>query len=512
MDNWTSGYVADIGYTFGYYSELNPARIKLAMLYAGVEPPDIKNACELGFGQGISANLHSASNSSIAWYGTDFNPSQAGFAQGLAKASGANVHLFDQAFADFCSRDDLPDFDYIGLHGIWSWISDENRQIIVDFIARKLAVGGVLYISYNTLPGWSTAAPLRHLLTQYSETMSGSGHGIINRIEASLSFTEELIASEPIYTIANPNIPERFNQIKVQNKNYLAHEYFNRDWLPMYYADMDRWLSPAKVTFACSANPIDFVESINLAPEQQKLLASITDIDFKQTVRDFCVNQQFRKDYWIKGRIPLSPLRQHELMMELRIILTTPRSDVLLKVSGARGEAMLNEQIYSTILDLLADHRIHVVGDLEKTLAAKGVQYPVLLEALVLLAGMGHVSTVQDDGTIESSVNASQKLNQEIILKSRSVADLSHLASPVLGGGIFVPRFQQLFIMAIKHGIEAPEEWSVFVWNILKAQNQAIIKDGKVLATPEENLAELNEQANTFYQKQLPILKGLGIV
>jgi len=44
----------------------------------------------------------------------------------------------------------LPDFDYIGLHGIWSWISDENRQVIVDFIRKKLKVGGVLYISYNT--------------------------------------------------------------------------------------------------------------------------------------------------------------------------------------------------------------------------------------------------------------------------------------------------------------------------------------------------------------------------
>ena len=26
MTDWTAGYVADIGYTYGYYTELNPLR------------------------------------------------------------------------------------------------------------------------------------------------------------------------------------------------------------------------------------------------------------------------------------------------------------------------------------------------------------------------------------------------------------------------------------------------------------------------------------------------------
>ena len=65
----------------------------------------------------------------------------------LALAEAEKAFTFDDAFADFCQRDDLPEFDYIGLHGIWSWISDDNRKIFVDFNRRKLAVGGVLYNS-----------------------------------------------------------------------------------------------------------------------------------------------------------------------------------------------------------------------------------------------------------------------------------------------------------------------------------------------------------------------------
>ena len=51
MTDWTSGYVADIDYTFGYYPELNPLRVQLAFLFQGLAYPEFSNACELGFGQ-----------------------------------------------------------------------------------------------------------------------------------------------------------------------------------------------------------------------------------------------------------------------------------------------------------------------------------------------------------------------------------------------------------------------------------------------------------------------------
>jgi len=50
MSDWTSGYVADIDYTYGYYTELNPLRVKLAFLNSGLVSPEIGSACELGFG------------------------------------------------------------------------------------------------------------------------------------------------------------------------------------------------------------------------------------------------------------------------------------------------------------------------------------------------------------------------------------------------------------------------------------------------------------------------------
>jgi D-lyxose ketol-isomerase len=96
-------------------------------------------------------------------------------------------------------------------------------------------------------------------------------------------------------------------------------------------------------------------------------------------------------------------------------------------------------------------------------------------------------------------------------MKARCSNEITHLASPVTGGGVSVPRFQQLFILSIQQGKKKPEEWASDVWQILTIQRQKIVKEGKTLETIEENLAEIKEQAILFAEKKLPILKALQI-
>ena len=308
MSDWTAGYTADINYTFGYYPEMNPLRSRLAFAHAGVVSPQFGTACELGFGQGVSVAIHAAA-SGTEWHGTDFNPAQAGFAQELAQAAGSGAKLRDEAFADFVHRADLPDFDFIGLHGIYSWITAENRAAIVDFLRRKLKVGGVLYISYNTQPGWAGFAPVRHLLAAHADSLGAAGKGILNRVDGAIEFAEQLLALSPAYLRAYPQLAERLKKVKGQNRNYVAHEYFNSEWQPMHFAEMAGQLQSAKLSFACSATFSDHVDAMSLSAPQQAFLSDIPDDVLRETVRDFMVNQQFRRDYWVKGCAPAAPER-----------------------------------------------------------------------------------------------------------------------------------------------------------------------------------------------------------
>ena len=102
-------------------------------------------------------------------------------------------------------------------------------------------------------------------------------------------------------------------------------------------------------------------------------------------------------------------------------------------------------------------------------------------------------------------------LNLNLQERARVRSEIGHLASPVTGGGIAVGRTQQLFLLARSRGSAQPAEWSEFVWQLLAKQGQRMVKEGKKLETPEENLAELTVQANAFAEERLPILKALEI-
>ena len=519
MHDWTAGYVTDIGYTHGYYKELNPLVLRLAMAYAGLVPPAVTTACELGFGQGASITLHAAA-SGVHWCGTDFNPSQAAHARALAGASapgtgqGAGVgapRLEEDAFDVFCAKPDLPEFDFIGLHGIWSWISPQNQAVIVEFVRRKLRPGGVLYVSYNTLPGWGPVLSLRHLLAAHGQALSPPEVGSVVRIEAALDFASQLLATQPQFLKALPTVAPRLDAIREQSRNYLAHEYFNQDWHPLHFTHMAAALQTAKLQYGCSAHYAEHVPQLHLTEAQQQFLHAVPSPVFREQVLDYMTNQQFRRDYWVKGCRRLARLEQLELLRDQRVLLVSPRNEVVLEIGGALGNATLSSSIYSPLLDLLADHKPWHLGRLEQELHTANITLAQIAQAVLLLCAKGDAVPVQGDAEAAKAKRACAALNRHLLHQARHSGAMAHLASPMSGGGIAVNRFQQLFLLARSNGRKTPEEWAQYAWNILSAQGQHLLKDGKALSSTEENVAELTRQAQDFSAKSLPILAALQI-
>ena len=507
---WNAGYVTDVNYTFGYYGELNPLRCRLPLLMVGRHAPKIENACELGFGQGLSVSIHAAAQPGINWYGTDFNPSQAAFASEMVRLAGADAKLYDEAFAEFCNRQDLPEFDFIGLHGIWTWISDANRGVLVDFVRRKLRPGGVLYISYNTLPGWSASAPIRHLMKRHADVMGAPGQGIIGQTDAALNFIEQFLSLEPLYAKANPGAAERLKQVKGQDRKYLAHEYMNRDWHPMYFADIENWLGDAKVGFASSAHTLDNLYELNMTPQQAEFMRNIPDVSLRETIRDYCVNQQFRRDYWVRGVRALVGHEQVAAMRDERVVLTMAKEDLPTKVRGVIGEAGLLEAIYQPIYELLLDYKPHTILELETHVGGKAVNFAQLTSALTILLGLGVIQPAASGQDVNKAKARTQALNKAISRRSLSVGDVAYFASPVTGGGVSAPRFSQLFWLGKQNGGKTSDDWAQFAWSLLQAQGQALIKDGATLQG-EDNLVELKSQAAQWGAKVLPVWTALGI-
>ena len=508
---WSSGYVADINYTYGYYAGLNPLNLELALLYAGVKPPKINSACELGFGQGISINFHSA-GSSISWCGNDFNPTHAGFANEVNLESESGAHLSDDDFEGFCQQPELPDFDFIGLHGVWSWISEKNRAIIVEFIKRKLRVGGVVYVSYNSQNAWANMIPLRDLMTYYASVMEPSGSGRIGGINGALEFAEKLSNVNPQFFKANGILKGRLTRLKKQNREYLAHEYFNKDWEAVNFAKLNDFFSAAKLSFVAPANHLEAINKINLTDEQQDLLNDVSDPILYQVVKDFCVNQQFRAEYWVKGPRKLSEIAQKNALANIRVMLIQNKEDITLKTKGALGEVTLKESVYLPILEYLSDLKPRTIGEIEQEMVSEGIDFAKVTQSIMVLIGKKSIAVVQEEKEISKAKEKTDRINKYLIEHAYGSKEIAYLVSPATAGGIPLNRIQKMFLAAIKAGKKTPKDWAEFAWKIISSQNQRIVNDGKEISTAEESINHLTKESRDFSKKQIPILKALNIM
>ena len=143
--SWSEGYVVDLDYTRGYFRELSPAHLRSVLLLAGMEPPGAAQPFtyyELGCGNGYSTALHAAASPHGRFCGVDFNPTHIHHAQKLAQDTGlGNVRFLEKSFAELLEFD-LEDADYIVLHGVWSWVGEEQRAQLLEFLRRRLKPGG----------------------------------------------------------------------------------------------------------------------------------------------------------------------------------------------------------------------------------------------------------------------------------------------------------------------------------------------------------------------------------
>ena len=361
--------------------------------YAGLPPGP---CCELGFGQGVSLAMHATANPARRWWGTDFNPGHAVHAAELLQAAGVDAAVEEQSFAEFCARDDLPSFAYISLHGVWSWISDQNRKVIVDFLRRKLMPGGVAMISYNTMPGWAPMLPLRHLLLQHAQLLSPPGRPELARMAAALEFASRLWALEPMAVQNNPTPKDRLARLQRQSKNYLLHEFMNRDWHPQSFSDVAQQLGEAKLSYACSTWLLDRVTELELGAEHLELLQEIEHPGFRETVRDMITDRRFRCDLWVRGMRRMGRLEHLQRIEATRVVLGMNRANVPTFISGARGDVQLAPEPLACVLDSLAQADAPLpLGDILDLAASQGLEIDSVVSVVAMLVGMGAVHPAQ---------------------------------------------------------------------------------------------------------------------
>lgn len=448
--DWGEGYITDVEYTHGFYPELAPLNLSLACILAGVRPPDFDapfTYLELGCGNGLTTALLAATNPHGRFYANDFNPAHVLNARATAQAAGlSNATFLEASFAELHDAG-LPELDVIALHGVWSWVSAENRHHIVETIRRRLKPGGLVYVSYNCLPGWAQVAPMRRLMI---EATAGSGKAPAARAEDALAFAERLRDADGAFFAANPKAGPTLDHLKREDRNYLAHEYLNTEWSLFYHGEVAGALSAAKLGYAGQAALLDNFDQFTLTAAQRALAAECPG-GAAETVKDFALDRRFRRDVYTRGAPRADGAAMSDWFGRRRFALVRPRAACTIQVKTRAGAFNLEARVFEPTLDALAAGPA-TPAELCGAGKLAGVERRHVQQALGVLCALGHVRPALSPAWEGEARVSAERFNAAVLLNAEAGRPVAALASPVLASGVTIPPIDQLFLASLRRG------------------------------------------------------------
>jgi SAM-dependent methyltransferase len=385
---WSQGYVTDTSYADKFFRELSPVWLNYVAAVNGGVPRILDRPftyLELGCGFGTSTVVNAAAFPQGEFHACDFIPAHIEGGLKHAAALGlTNVEFHESSFDRLLSLD-LPAFDFIVLHGVYSWVGADARRAIRHIVRKTLKPGGLVYVSYNCLPGWSVEAPLRKLMLELAATAEG---GTPERTEAALHGMQQLSRSRLRYFNANPSAAAAIDSYVRGPSNYLAHEFLNQTWEPFYSIDVADEMAEAETRYLGSATLVDNHPTLVVDALASEAVATLATPRQRQLAIDFATNQRFRRDVFVRDGAPIGlPGSSRHLHAMIIGSLANPEA-ISAKVKVPRGEIRFQEQFIRDLRSLMAAGSM-TIGDALTALGGAGRNGAEITRNLIFLVAAG---------------------------------------------------------------------------------------------------------------------------
>lgn len=514
MAAWNDGYVFDVAYTTGFYREIAPGWLSTAAMLLGHRPPDTTRPfrwAELGCGHGLSANIFAASHPHGEFHGFDFNPSHVESGRRLAASTGlGNAHFHELSFEDMANAPEgrLPQFDFMVAHGIWSWVSPATREQMMAAIRRYLAPGGLLYVSYNTLAGWTAMLPVQKFIREYARVHPGNSAEVT---QAAIGYVREMIKGDAAFFAGHPSVAARLEATASMDGRYLAHEYLNANWDPTTFTQVQDVLGEAKVGYIGSATLIENIDAVAVPPATLKLIQGTNDLRMREMIRDFGSNRAFRRDLYRRGTDqPLSG-EQREMLDGVHLVGTGREKEQTIQIPTGIGQLGLRMDIYTPILTRLAEGPMSI-RDLRQTavLAQQPLSETLQAAAFMMTGGLAH--PVVAPQTAPAATAATQALNTAIAGFNALGGALPVLASPVAGTAVTADFVETLMLPELLAGRAEPAALVEMVLARLAYTNRSVVREGKPVTDANEARTEMTATVNRLLADRMGLYRRLGLV
>ena len=187
--------------------------------------------------------------------------------------------------------EELGGFDYVIAHGVYSWVPQPVREHLLALSRRLLNPGGLLYLSFNALPGWRMRGMLRDILGFACRGLEApadrldAAYAALSRLERSLGDLQALSARY---------LREEIRHLRKAHPSYLLFEYLAEENRAFLFSEFRTDAEHRGLRYLCDTEIASLFPSTYGSATEEALADIDDDMDLEQWL-DFVSARNFRR-------------------------------------------------------------------------------------------------------------------------------------------------------------------------------------------------------------------------
>jgi SAM-dependent methyltransferase len=309
----------------------HPDRLATVAWLSGVEAasPERCRVLELGCGLGDNLIPMAVSLPASSFLGVDLSPRQVEEASAEAKA--LELANLEFRLGDLQEIDEgWGEFDFIVCHGVFSWVTPQVQDRILAVCAERLAPNGVVYLSYNTYPGWGLRRMIRELMLFHTGPMDDPAQKIAQS-RAVLDFVARGVAKKDPDDPYGRVLAQEVEIVRGASDSYLFHEHLEQENHPVYFHELVGRAAQAGLQFLCESSQRDLTRFLYAGRRTPPLARGEEEFLRLEQYADFFANRPFRASLLCKAGVELRGEPPARVIERLWIAAPSPEESNLLE-------------------------------------------------------------------------------------------------------------------------------------------------------------------------------------
>jgi hypothetical protein len=267
-------------------------------------------------------------------------------------------------------------------------------------------------------------------------------------------------------------------------------------------------LSAAKLGFAAASALVEQMDPLVLPPQGNELLKEVTDPTARETIRDYFMNTQFRRDLFVRGARQLSAAERNERLLATRLVLMRTPPPLPFKVRVPLGEVAIEVNPAKAVFEILAEGPC-MLGDILKDQRVESSGGGnAAFQVIAILIAVGAIMPALGPEDQARRRESSARFNRAALARLGTQHSEHTLASPLLGTGLTLPPVEQVLLLTAAGPNPPPVEQLMQVM----IKRPADPKGDDSPLSPEERRADLEKTLGEFRRDRLPVYQRLGLV